>query len=550
MSSGVEPYRSRVSHIANITSITSRSKPYTIKEVQDDAHELQEIGYKQVYKRKFGLLAACGFTVTVSSTWEAIMGTFGVVLSSGGTSVMLWGYIAVSIAMSLVALSLGEIASIWPTSGGQYHWVAELSPPKLKVGFSWVIAWITVIMQCILIGGTAIVPATQIIAYASLASEDYVFKRWHVSLVYWALLALYTVANIFSEKYFKPLTWSIFGVHIIGFFVIIIVMPATADKFASAKDVFGTLTNGSGWPDGVSWFVGLLGPTAGFTALEIAIHFSEEIEHPKINVPKAIIYPTIINAIATLPFIVVICFVLTDIDQLYASSYGSLSASTALWYLCTKNVGASIFINLFTTYVVFVAGAFSVGSTARTIWALARDNAVPSFLKSHNAKLDVPIPATIVSLIIPFAIGIVYIFNSTAFYGITSGIMICSYFTYLLPIALCLKARQNGIMDQAKFKLGKYGYIINGVSCAYLAMMIVFLSFPTVYPPDSKTMNYGIVLVGFGLFVSIVCYVFYGRTKYHGPVQETEVVNGIPSESGSDVVQLDALVTSKGDFFK
>ena len=51
------------------------------------------------------------------------------VLIDGGTAGLVWGYIVICIGFWLVYASLGEMASMAPTSGGQYHWVSEFAPP-------------------------------------------------------------------------------------------------------------------------------------------------------------------------------------------------------------------------------------------------------------------------------------------------------------------------------------------------------------------------------------------------------------------------------------
>lgn len=43
-------------------------------------------------------------------------------LTDGGTAGLLWGFIVVVAGFYLVYLSIAEMASMAPTSGGQYHW--------------------------------------------------------------------------------------------------------------------------------------------------------------------------------------------------------------------------------------------------------------------------------------------------------------------------------------------------------------------------------------------------------------------------------------------
>jgi amino acid transporter len=56
---------------------------------------------------------------------------------NGGGPTLIYGYIFCFIGSLAMCASISEMASIWPTSGGQYHWVALLAPPKWSRFLSW-----------------------------------------------------------------------------------------------------------------------------------------------------------------------------------------------------------------------------------------------------------------------------------------------------------------------------------------------------------------------------------------------------------------------------
>lgn len=66
------------------------------------------------------------------STWIALAGTLGYVLMSGGSVAFVYGFILCAIANLCIAASLGELTSIWPTAGGQYHWAFALATERWK----------------------------------------------------------------------------------------------------------------------------------------------------------------------------------------------------------------------------------------------------------------------------------------------------------------------------------------------------------------------------------------------------------------------------------
>jgi amino acid transporter len=53
-------------------------------------------------------------------------------MPSGGSVAFLYGFIFCVICNFAMASSLGELAALWPTAGGQYHFVYMLCPEKWR----------------------------------------------------------------------------------------------------------------------------------------------------------------------------------------------------------------------------------------------------------------------------------------------------------------------------------------------------------------------------------------------------------------------------------
>lgn len=64
-------------------------------------------------------------------------------LIAGGVAGLFWSYIWTYAGMTLVVLSLAEMASMAPTSGGQYHWVSEFAPPEYQKLLSYFTGWMS-----------------------------------------------------------------------------------------------------------------------------------------------------------------------------------------------------------------------------------------------------------------------------------------------------------------------------------------------------------------------------------------------------------------------
>ena len=63
---------------------------------------------------------------------------------------MAFGWIIVSFMTFFVGLSMAEIVSAIPTSGGPYFWAATLAPQKYSAFFSWLTGWFNFVGQVFL----------------------------------------------------------------------------------------------------------------------------------------------------------------------------------------------------------------------------------------------------------------------------------------------------------------------------------------------------------------------------------------------------------------
>ncbi len=173
------------------------------------------------------------------------------------------------------------------------------------------------------------------------------------------------------------------------------------------------------------------------------------------------------------------------LEDIVSAPYAYYSPMTQVLYLATNNKAGSIFLSAGIIYVGFIGGMDLVGSGARTIWAMARDNAFPKCFRTLHPKYNIPHWAILVSTLPLLPLAIIYIWNTTAFYGIISGILITQIPTYLIPIGLHLFSRERHL---GPWNLGKFGRVVNAISVLYLVFLLIFLCFPMQQPVTDKNM--------------------------------------------------------------
>lgn len=86
-----------------------------------DAMDMLRMGRAQELRRNFNALSVLGLATTTMSTWVAMMMTSLFSLINGGMAGTIWIYFATWMLTLTLAASLAEMASMAPTSGGQYR---------------------------------------------------------------------------------------------------------------------------------------------------------------------------------------------------------------------------------------------------------------------------------------------------------------------------------------------------------------------------------------------------------------------------------------------
>jgi choline transport protein len=66
----------------------------------------------------------------ISNSWAGIAATLALAVAQGGPVTLIYGPVIMFVLVGACAASLAELASVYPTAGGQYHWVSILAPER------------------------------------------------------------------------------------------------------------------------------------------------------------------------------------------------------------------------------------------------------------------------------------------------------------------------------------------------------------------------------------------------------------------------------------
>ncbi|KAF6840313.1 Choline transport protein 6 [Colletotrichum plurivorum] len=495
-----------------------------------DDLRLAQLGHTQELKRQFSLPALGALCVCLMATWEALSTVVAPALVGGGGPCLFYNLVLSTICTVCIASSLGEIASIYPTAGGQYHWVAALCPSSTRSAAAFITGWISVGGQVVLTSSAAFAAGLQLQSLIILNDDSYIPARWQGMLFYWAILVYGLIMNIWGHR-MLPMANLVSGVlHATGFIAILAVLLAMAPK-NTASFVFTEFVNSSGWDnDGVSWLVGLISAVYPYLGYDAACHLAEEMPNASRDVPLAMVGSVLVNGLMGLAYGTVLLFSTGPLDTLLSTPTGY--PFMQIFLDVTKSRAGATVMSLIIICTAIAATVAGITSTSRTLWAFARDRATPfdRQLSRVDKQHQIPMCSVVVVTVLQMVLGFIYLGNTTAFNAILSMAIIGMYSSYIAPIAYMMAyGRKNlSLSEYGPFKLGPVlGPVLNVISLVWMVVVIVFSTFPSAMPVTPQNMNYSTVVMVGWLAFGVVYYYTFGRDKFKVPAVDSNVVTGI-----------------------
>ncbi|KAJ8066091.1 hypothetical protein OCU04_005181 [Sclerotinia nivalis] len=492
------------------------------KGADEGIEDIPVAGQVEELRKGFSVWSLGSLCLCLMATWEALSSVVAAALANGGAPCLFYNYCISLIGSLAISSSLAEIASIWPTAGGQYHFVAALAPRNQMKIASWFTGWTSIGGQIVLTASAAFSAGLQFQGLITLNNPDsYVPTRWQGMLFYWLVLSYSAAVNIWGSKVLPHTNLASGVLHIAGLVAIMAVLGVMAPKH-DAHFVFVQVTNTSGWQNGgASWLVGLLSAVYPLLGYDAACHLAEEMPRPARDVPIAMVGSVAVNGILGLGYCILLLYSLGDLDELLASPTGF--PFMQLYQNVTNNTAGATILILTVCSIAVAANAAGCTSTSRTYWAFARDSATPypKYFAHISPTTQVPVRSIVALTVVEMLLGLIYLGNSTAFNAILSMSVLGMYASYLVPIIyMIIYGRKNLKRSQyGPFKLGDtLGLVVNVVAVVWLLVAIVFCTFPGVQPVTAQNMNYSVVVMGGWLFFGTIFYFGFGRGVYNGPI--------------------------------
>ena len=88
---------------------------------EEDRLNMHRMGKTQELRRNFSFIPTFGFSAVLMISLEAMLNATSYSLPNGGLPAMIWMYVVSLVGMGAAVVSMAEMASMAPTSGGQYR---------------------------------------------------------------------------------------------------------------------------------------------------------------------------------------------------------------------------------------------------------------------------------------------------------------------------------------------------------------------------------------------------------------------------------------------
>lgn len=488
---------------------------------------LAALGYQSELLRSRSTWQVAFMSFVLASVPYGLATTLYYPLIGGGPVAVIWGWVGVCLIILCVAISLGEITSVYPTAGGVYYQTYMLSPPWCRNITAWICGWAYTLGNMTITLSVNFGTTLFIIGCVNIFTDGAGNPVWNATtyqtwLLFVAITLLCNAISALGNKWLPILdTFAIFWTFAGVIAMVIVILAIAKNGRHSASYAFGNFTASSGWPSGWSFFIGLLHAAYATSATGMILSMCEEVRQPATQVPKAMVGTIVLNTICGFIFLVPLCFVLPAIEDLIllAQPFPAIMASAV------GNEGGAFALTIPFIVLGILCGTGCTTASSRCTWAFARDGAIPGskWWKVVNRKLDVPLNAMMLIMVIEILLGLIYFGSTAAFNGFSGAGVIFLTIAYVMPIVMSLATGRKSL-KAGEYDFGAFGVFCNVVSIAWTVLVTPLFSMPSFIPTAANTMNYASAVFVGGTAVSALWYFVWGRKNYNGPPAKEEEV--------------------------
>jgi amino acid permease (GABA permease) len=477
----------------------------------EDEQRLHEMGYAQELRRRMSGFSNFAVSFTIISILSGCLTLYGYGMNVGGPVVMTWGWPFVGVMTLFVGLAMAEVCSSFPTAGGLYYWSAKLAR-KNGPAWSWFTGWFNFLGQVAVTAGIDFGAAFFLNAFLDL-QFGFTATPGHTILLFGIILVVHGLLNTFGVRLVALLNDISVWWHVVGVLIIVAALAFAPDHHQSASFVFGHFVNTTGWNS--NFYVAMLGLLLAqytLTGYDASAHMTEETHDAARSGPRGIVMSIVVSLAAGWILLIGLTFAIQDYDAEAASA-----APPAQIFLDAIGVTGGKLLLLIVIGAQLFCGMSSVTANSRMIYAFSRDGALPfsAFWHRVNKRTRTPTNAVWLGAAGAFLLGLPYLWNSTAYFAVTSIAVIGLYIAYVLPTFLRL--RQGEAFQRGPWHLGRWSRPVGMIAVVWVCFITVLFMLPPTSPVTAETFNYTPVAVLVVLGFAGIWWLVSARNWFTGP---------------------------------
>jgi amino acid transporter len=514
--------------------------------VDTDEQQLAHLGYKQELHRAWSGFTNFAISFTIISVLAGTFTSFGQAWNAGGPIGISIGWPVICAFVLLVAVSMSELTSAFPTAGGPYWWAHRLG----GAGWSWFTGWFNIVGLLGIVASVGYGAAGFLYALLGLYGVnifgvdfgDSVHAISEIFLLFLIILAVVTALNIFADPILGLLNNISVGWHVIGVAIVIALLVFVPDHHQDFGFVFGERFNNTGFDGGATgglpfWFlvmpIGFLLTMYTQTGYDASAHTAEETRGAAIAAAQGVWRAVFWSALIGWFVLLALLFAAKDVAGITDGGGGAIPIIT----LALSSSAAKAVLLICTVGQLFCVAA-GLTSASRTWYAFSRDRGMPGWwlFRRLNAQ-RVPSYAVLAVSFFSLLITIPALWSNKAgfafaFFALTGICTVGLYLAYTIPVYLRL--RQGDKFEPGPWNLGRHYRWINMGALLFVVVCVIALDLPFTNAGvpwndnfDATALNYtpGVLLVG--LLVAI-WWMVSAKNRYKGPIRTIDEIGEAP----------------------
>ncbi len=501
--------------------------------INQDVADLHKLGYAQELYRSMGGFSnfAISFSIISILTGAVILYNYGLAL--GGPGAVGIGWPLVTVFTLLIAASMAELASAYPTAGGLYYWASRLK----NKNWGWWTAWLNLGGQISIVAGINYAAAFYIGAtiLGPLFGFDPNAETAGLTNAIWltGLLMLIEIGfNVAGTKIVATMNDISVWWHIGLVIAIAVALFALGSQPTHPIDFLftiapGTDAEGTPWADLVpfgiagAFALSLLQSQWTYTGYDASAHVAEETVQARTASAWGVFLSVAVSASFGYIVLVALTLKMTEPADVLANSTGGGGVA----YILEANLGAGLsqlggLLAAGIAIAMTFCGFSSIASAGRMLFAFSRDDGVPGsrWLKKVSTRFRTPSIAVVTITIASWLlIALIYVLTKALggdpFFiiaGVTGVSTVLLYWAYGLVIFLGLRGDQAWRSERT-WSLGTWSKPFAVISVIWIIMITPLFLYPFGLNPAALA-----TVAGFVILLAVY-YLLWARTRFAGP---------------------------------